>query len=90
VWLKDIKRIRLKLLCADIPWSDLHLSFDVCKLQKSDKGAFSIRYDRTEVVCTNQSNTIKFHHPVEAFALNLRGYISSLIPSLKCRMAVQT
>ena len=33
---------------------------------------------------------LRLHHPAEAFAVNLCGYISSLVPSLKCRMDVQT
>jgi hypothetical protein len=90
VWLKDIKRIRLKLLRADIPWADPQLSYEVSKLQKSDKGAFVLTNDQTEVLSVRETQVVKLHHPAEAFALNLRAYISSLIPSLKCRMDVQT
>ena len=90
VWLKDIKRIRLKLLRADIPWADPQLSYEVSKLQKSDKGAFVLTNDQTEVLSVRETQVVKLHHFAKAFALNLRAYISSLIPSLKCRMDVQT
>ena len=33
---------------------------------------------------------MKLYHPADAFAVNLRTYIGSVVPSLKCRMDVQT
>ena len=33
---------------------------------------------------------MSFYHPADAFELNLRAYISTLLPSLKCRMDVQS
>ena len=90
VWLKDLTRIRLPLLRGDIPWSDPALSFQVTTLQKSDKRALSLTEDRTEVFASENGQILRLHHPADAFARNLRGYISSLIPSLRCRMDVQT
>lgn len=90
VWLKDIKRIRLNLLRADIPWSDPDFAFEVSNLQKSDKDALPLNDCSTQVVSTNGTTLLRLHHPADAFALNVRAYISSLVPSLKCRMDVQT
>ena len=90
VWLKDLKRIRLNLLRADIPWSHEDISFQVSNLQKSDKSALPLNNSPTEVISTNSGALLKLHHPADAFALNLHAYISSVLPSLKCRMDVQT
>jgi hypothetical protein len=90
VWLKDLKRIRLNLLRADIPWHHPDLSFLVSNLQKSDKGAMPFNASSTEVLSSNGTASLRLHHPADAFVLNLRGYISSIVPSLKCRMDVQT
>ena len=90
VWLKDIKRIRLNLLRADIPWSNRDIAFDVNNLQKSDKAALPLNNSSTEVISNNGSMLLKLYHPADAFALNLRAYISSVVPSLKSRMDVQT
>ena len=50
VWLKDLSKIRLKLVRSDIPWNDKNLAFEVCKLQKSDKGCLQINKDATSVM----------------------------------------
>ena len=89
VWLKDIKRIRLNLLRADIPWSHPDVSFDVAHQQKSDKGAMPLNDSATVVSQSNGTTLVKLHHPADAFALNLRAYISSVVLCLKCRMDVQ-
>ena len=90
VWLKDIKRIQLNLLHADIPWCNRDIAFDVNNLQKSDKDALPLYNSSTEVMSKNGSTLLKLYHPADVFALNLRAYISLVIPSLKCRMDVQT
>ena len=89
VWLKDIKRIRFNLLHADIPWHHPDLSSHVSNLQKSDKGAMPFNTSSTEILSCNGPSSLRLHHPADAFALNLCGYISSIVPSLKCRMDVQ-
>ena len=90
VWLKDIAKIRLPLLRGDIPWSEPDLAFQVSSLQRSDKGALAANENSTDIITLTDSKILRLHHPTDAFALNLRGYISSLIPSLRCRMDVQT
>ena len=90
MWLIDIKRICLNLVHADIPWCNGDVSFDVSNLQKSDKGAMPLNDSATQVVLTNGTPLLKLYHPADAFAVNLRAYISSLLLSLKCRMDVQT
>ena len=87
VWLKDI---RLPLLRGDIPWSDNNLAFQVSNLQKSDKACLELNQRPTDIITRDGMQVLRLHHPAEAFALNLRGYISSLVPSLKWRMDVQT
>ena len=37
----------------------------------------------------DQHEYLKFHHPKDAFAKNLRGYISTVKPALKCIMDMQ-
>ena len=74
----------------DIPWSHEDISFEVSNLQKSDKSALPLNNSATEVISTNSGALLKLHHPANAFALNLLAYISSVLPSLKCRMDVQT
>ena len=44
----------------------------------------------TDIITRDGVQVLRLHHPAEAFAVNLRGYISSLVPSRKCRMDVQT
>ena len=53
MWLKDIKRICLNLVPADIPWCHGDVSFYVSNLQKSDKGAMPLNDSATQVVLTN-------------------------------------
>ena len=69
VWLKDIKRIRLNLVRADIPWCNGDLSFDVSNLQKSDKGAMPLNDSATQVVLTNGTLLLKLYYPADAFAV---------------------
>lgn len=90
VWLKNPKEIKINALRADIPWDNPELAYHAADLQKSDKSALPINIGKTEVKTVNEKDAITFFHPPEAFAMNLRAYISTLLPSLKCRMDVQT
>ena len=90
VWLKDMAKIRLPLPRGDIPWSDNNLAFQVSNLQKSDKASLELNQRPTDIITRDGMQVLRLHHPAVAFAVNLRGYISSLVPSLKCRMDVQT
>lgn len=90
VWLKNPNKIKLDVLRADIPFANANLSFLAADLQKSDKSAMPQNSEKTKVTNVQDRETISFFHPPEAFAMNLRAYISTLLPSLKCRMDVQS
>ncbi|KAJ7386050.1 hypothetical protein OS493_012384 [Desmophyllum pertusum] len=87
---RNPKEIKINALRADIPWDNPELAYHAADLQKSDKSALPINIGKTEVKTVNEKDAITFFHPPEAFAMNLRAYISTLLPSLKCRMDVQT
>ena len=90
VWLKNPDKIKLDVFRADIPWSNERLAFLAADLQHSDRGALPQRSDKTAFTTRHDREVLSFFHPPEAFALNLRAYISTLLPSLKCRMDVQS
>ena len=58
--------------------------------QKLAKGALHLKNTPTEFVNRQGNKVLELYHPSDAFALNLRAYIMSLLPALKCRMDVQT
>ena len=90
VWLKNAKQIRLDLIRGDIPWANMKLAKMVNELQKSDKGCLEKSVDKTDVHVVDETEYLKLFHPADAFAENLRAYISTITPSLKCRMDVQS
>jgi hypothetical protein len=89
VWLKRLQQTRVEHVRADIPWGDLDSAYVVYNLQKSDKGSLPINETDTEVQTENGVSILKIRHPAEAFAHNIRGYISTILPALQCRMDVQ-
>ena len=89
VWLKNIKKIQHQLVRADIPYEDVDVAFLVRKLQPSDRVYLSI----ITLLAFKVQKVLQpclFYHPHEAFALNLRSYISTVISTLQCRMEFQT
>ena len=90
VWLKDVTKIKLDAIHADIPWSNKLLAQQVLNLQPSDKPGVSFFQQETRVSYHNGKQILQLFHPSEAFANNLRAYISTILPSLKCRMDIQT
>ena len=89
VWLDNFKRIQHNLIKADIPWENPDLAFLVYKLQQSDKSALPYNDNPTTFAKVNGKDILQLYHPQEAFALNLRCYLSSLLPALRCRMDLQ-
>ena len=89
VWLKHLKEVKSNLIRADIPWNDLNLAYEVNKLQPSNKGSIAENDNGTEVVLDRDRETLRLFHPKEAFEKNLRAYISTVTPALKCRTDVQ-
>ena len=58
-------------------------------LQKSDKDNLPIYNNESKVETENRKSILKICHPEEAFEQNIRGYISTLLPS-QCSMDVQS
>ena len=64
----------------------IDLAYEVCNLQPSREGALPKNEEPNSVSNIDQHEYLKFHHPEDAFAKNLRGHISTVMPALKCRM----
>ena len=90
VRLKDITKMKLDAIRADIPWQNKSLAQQVLDLQASDKQAVPLFEHKTTIRMENGTQILDLFHPPEAFAKNLRAYISTVLPALKCRMDVQT
>ena len=82
-WLKNPAQIGLEHIHGDIPWTNPDAAYLTFKLQKSDKPALEIHDDDTTVEMENEIQSIKIKHPADAFAHNLRGYISTVLPALE-------
>ena len=70
-------------------WAPCDLAYHVSKLQPSDKGSIQLNEESTTVLTRENKGVLKSYHPKEAFEINLRGYISSITPALKCVTDVQ-
>lgn len=92
VWIKNLAQINYKYIRADIPDNDPDLAFLVHQLQPSDDASpfLHLQTEDTHIERKNEQQLIHLKHPAEAFALNLRAYITTLLPALKCRMDFQT
>lgn len=86
VWLNNLSTMQTNLIRADIPWENADLAFEVADLQPSTKDAFPLKESPTTITVNNQ---LSLYHPVDAFTMNLRAYLSTVIPFLHCRMDVQ-
>ena len=67
----------------------MNLAYEVNKLQPSNKGSISRNENTTEAVQESEREVLKLFHPKEAFERNLRAYISTVTPALKCITDVQ-
>ena len=90
VWLTDMTKMKVNVFRADVPWNNADLAYLVSDLQKSNSSVLPLKTTATEVASEQAKSTLSFYHPEDAFELNLRAYISTLLPSLKCRMDVQS
>ena len=90
IWLKNIKSIDVTPITANIPWADVDSAYFVYTLQKSDRDSLPINDNATKVETEHGRSILKICHPKEAFEQNIRGYISTLLPALQCRMDVQS
>ena len=85
VLLKNMQPINVTPIRADIDSAYL-----VYSLQKSDKDNMPIYNNESKVETENTKSILKICHPEEAFEQNIRGYVSTLLPSLQCSMDVQS
>ena len=88
VWLKNVKKIQQNFTRADTPWQNSDLAFLVYKLQHSNKGILPCNKEATTFANANGNDVLQLYHPQEAFALNLRCYLSSVVPALCCHVDV--
>ena len=90
VWLEDIAKTNYQAIRADIPWQHPALAQRVVELQKAEKGAIKLNNEPSQITDQNNRQILNLFHPTEAFRQNLRAYIASVLPALKCHMDVQT
>ncbi|EDO31603.1 predicted protein [Nematostella vectensis] len=90
VCLESLKQADYRLIRGDIPWLDAETAYVVNDLQPSQKDAFPECNERTSVKTDqNGEEMLSLYHPNDAFSQNLRAYISTILPFLKCKMDVQ-
>ena len=89
VWLKNIKEIQHCFVHADVQWEDPRLVFDVHNLQPADAGSLPLNNTETCFEEVNGKQVMHLFHPQQAFERNLRGYISTVVSALSCRMDFQ-
>lgn len=70
-------------------WQNVHQAFLIQKLQTSNKKCLPLREEPTEVVQEGDWKLLKLH-PAEALTMNLRAYVTNILPMLKCLMDFQT
>ena len=89
VWLKNITKFSHTLIKADIPWKDPEMAYLVTKLQKSHKDCLPLTNTPSQFVEVNGKKTFQIYHPADEFALNLRAYITTVLPAIWCSMDFQ-
>ncbi|XP_020900507.1 uncharacterized protein LOC110239141 [Exaiptasia diaphana] len=90
VWLDNLATVQTNLIRADIPWSNPDLAFQSADLQPSSKDAFPLNENPSTVTINHRrERQLSLYHPIDAFTMNLRAYLSTLLPFLRCRMDVQ-
>ena len=92
IWLQDITKIKHQFIRADIPNDHPDFSYLACKHQGSDKPSYFLNLQEQQTFFENKGEEAILHlkHPADAFALNLRAYISTLLAALQCSMDFQT
>ena len=92
IWVKDITKIQHQLIRAGIPCTNHQLAYLACKLQKSDKISPNLNLQNEDSFLEMRDGRQVDHlkHPAAEFARNLRAYISTCLPTIKCSMNYQT
>lgn len=81
--------MQLNRLRGDFPEDNGILRYYVDPLQTSSKSSLSVHNGTTDVLKINDHQQIRLRHTAEAYAAGLRGYIDTVLPTLKCHMDVQ-
>ena len=92
VWFKALRKAQHDRIHADIPSTNPQLSYLIHKLQPSDKPSNSLQLQNEDSFFETVGEKVIQHlkHPSKEFALNLRAYIDTILPTLKCSMDYQT
>ncbi len=92
VWLQDISKTEYQHIRADIPNDHPEISYLANKHQRSDKASSSLKLQTDDSFLENKDGKqlLRLKHPADAFAVNLRAYIATLLPALQCSMDFQT
>lgn len=85
----DLSNTNVHSLRGDIHWDKEQNAFLLYDLQRSNTNSLPLRSNDTKVKKVNNVPTLKICHPQFEYANNIRGYISEISSSLKCRMDVQ-
>ena len=90
VWLHDLSSIRADLVHASVPWENAHDAFLVANTQKSDKSCLPVNNAPDSFITDGCGNTsLQFHYTEDDAQRNIRGYVTTLLGSLRCRTDVQ-
>ena len=90
VWLKNIQYINYHGIRADIPCDDASLLHLVNKCQIGHVSSLKINEKGTHIDKESNVPLLKISHPSSAHGVGVRGYIDTILSSLKSSMDVQT
>ena len=92
MWLNNFSHTQYDTFRADIPPQQSDLHSYLMKHQTSDKPSPSLKLQDRPTYVESHDGKETFHmiHDANAFAVNLRAYIDTILPSLACSMDVQT
>lgn len=89
VWLKNLRYCQHSLVNAHIPKDNVDMAFNVYRYQRSDHSSIALSDEPSFFETIDGRECLRLYHPAEAIACGLRGYISTLLPTLKCSMDFQ-
>ena len=90
VWLEDVSTIRAEVMHAPVPWDNAHDAFLVANAQKSHQSCLLVNNAPDAFITdANGNTTLQFQYTEDDAKRNIRGYITTLLGSLKCRTDVQ-
>lgn len=92
VWLQDISKTEYQHIRADIPDDQPDIAYLASKHQRSHKPSSSLQLQTESSFLEEKDgkHLLRLKHAADAFALNLRAYIDTLLPAFQCSMDFQT